>query len=294
MRDFFVPRDMLLYGSQAAMPTDFSVRGFSAGQSEASATLTVVVSAAAETLWDPSIITTALWQDAADSATITLNGSAVSEWRDKSVNARHTAQATAAMQPARVANGVQLDGGDLLLGPRVFSDDTHMVFCVAKFASQNNKAILAQHDGTASVGRVLYLATSETGSYDKIRTFFNNGTSYSCVSTTTVSGPNTAMIYSESDGSGRWALRINAGAEEGVLTGNTLTPLNTQMRIGGTASGEFSGILHEIICVPVVDASIRQKIEGYLAHKWDNLLGVTTIVDALPSDHPYKSAAPTL
>lgn len=43
MREFFVPRDMLLCGSKAAMPTDFSVRGFSAGQGEASAFLSGMV-----------------------------------------------------------------------------------------------------------------------------------------------------------------------------------------------------------------------------------------------------------
>jgi hypothetical protein len=31
----------------------------------------------------------------------------------------------------------------------------------------------------------------------------------------------------------------------------------------------------------------RQRIEGYLAHKWG-------LVGSLPSGHPYKTAAPTL
>jgi type I restriction enzyme R subunit len=44
---------MLLYGSQAAMPEDFSVRGFPAGQSEAMGTLTVTVSSAAPVPTDP-------------------------------------------------------------------------------------------------------------------------------------------------------------------------------------------------------------------------------------------------
>jgi hypothetical protein len=30
----------------------------------------------------------------------------------------------------------------------------------------------------------------------------------------------------------------------------------------------------------------RQKLEGYLAHKWG-------LAANLPADHPYKSAAPT-
>ena len=45
----------------------------------------------------------AVWLDAADATTVTLNGSTVSEWRDKSGNARHAAQATAASQPTYTA-----------------------------------------------------------------------------------------------------------------------------------------------------------------------------------------------
>lgn len=44
-----------------------------------------------------------LWLDGADSSTITLNGSTVSEWRDKSGNSRHAVQATALRQPAVTA-----------------------------------------------------------------------------------------------------------------------------------------------------------------------------------------------
>ena len=40
-----------------------------------------------------------LWLDASDASTITLNGSTVSQWNDKSGNARHATQATAANQP---------------------------------------------------------------------------------------------------------------------------------------------------------------------------------------------------
>ena len=49
--------------------------------------------------WTPANITTALWLDAADASTITLNASTVSGWNDKSGNGRHFAQATSASQP---------------------------------------------------------------------------------------------------------------------------------------------------------------------------------------------------
>lgn len=44
-----------------------------------------------------------VWIDGNDAATFTLNGSTVSEWRDKSGNSRHFSQSTALRQPAVTA-----------------------------------------------------------------------------------------------------------------------------------------------------------------------------------------------
>ena len=118
MRDFFVPRDMLLYSHEMSMPSDFSVHGFSGGQGEDGSSMTfrtVTVSSSDVQPWTPAEITTALWLDAADAATITLNGSAVSQWSDKSGNARHVLQAAAEKQPTRIATGVQFDGSNDVL-----------------------------------------------------------------------------------------------------------------------------------------------------------------------------------
>jgi hypothetical protein len=57
----------------------------------------------ARRLWTPAQLTTALWLDAADASTITLNGATVSQWNDKSGNARNAVQATTAYQPLYVA-----------------------------------------------------------------------------------------------------------------------------------------------------------------------------------------------
>jgi hypothetical protein len=61
-----------------------------------------------------SISGLALWFDADDASTITLNGSTVSEWRDKSGNNRHATQATAALQPSYTTNS--LNGKPALTG----------------------------------------------------------------------------------------------------------------------------------------------------------------------------------
>jgi hypothetical protein len=47
----------------------------------------------------------------------------------------------------------------------------------------------------------------------------------------------------------------------------------------------WTGQIKEIVVVS--DNTDRQKIEGYLAHKW----GLT---DSLPVDHPYKTSPPTV
>lgn len=47
-----------------------------------------------------SIAGLAVWFDAADAATVTLNAGNVSEWRDKSGNNRHATQASAGSQPS--------------------------------------------------------------------------------------------------------------------------------------------------------------------------------------------------
>ena len=55
-----------------------------------------------------------------------------------------------------------------------------------------------------------------------------------------------------------------------------------------TSSAELFGqhadyTLYEVVFLPDADASNRQKLEGYLAHKWGT---------ALPAGHPYENAAP--
>jgi hypothetical protein len=47
----------------------------------------------------------------------------------------------------------------------------------------------------------------------------------------------------------------------------------------------MDGFIGEVVIVSGVDDTTRQKLEGYLAHKW----GLT---DSLPAGHPYKATPP--
>jgi len=65
----------------------------------------------------------------------------------------------------------------------------------------------------------------------------------------------------------------------------------TNFRIGSwynlsTNDRFFDGDIAEMILYGnALDNINRQKIEGYLAHKWN-------LASELPSDHPYKNSAP--
>lgn len=79
--------------------------------------------------WTPAQISTALWLDAADASTITLNGTTVSQWNDKSGNGRNAVQVTAASQPVYVVGqnrflySEQLQQGDWLKEGTTISAD---------------------------------------------------------------------------------------------------------------------------------------------------------------------------
>ena len=62
----------------------------------------------AERYWTPELLGSdlVLWLDAADASTITLNGSTVSQWNDKSGNGRNATQATSANQPVYTTNAI--------------------------------------------------------------------------------------------------------------------------------------------------------------------------------------------
>jgi hypothetical protein len=80
---------------------------------------------------------------------------------------------------------------------------------------------------------------------------------------------------------------------DGVLVNSTVgssfasSPTNY---VGGSSPGtqNHPGNIAEVVVVATaVDTATRQRIEGYLAHKWG-------LEANLPVDHPYKDAPPTI
>lgn len=228
-----------------------------------------------EVFWTPAQLSTALWLDAADASTITLNGSTVSQWRDKSGNARNASQATAASQPAystSAINGkpaVVTDGVDdglfvdpwgsvnhpftrvLLFSAVTVLSNRHVLNSasinnpsanasnVAEFFTSNS--ILSQFAGTIANGVTInpdtnYIRVSE---YDTI-----NSRVYT---TGTQSGPSNAGTRTLSG--------VCIGGYSTTGSGAPLFPSN--VRFG------------EVLVIPgILSTADRQKLEGYMAWKW--------------------------
>ena len=249
-------------------------------------------------LWTPADITTALWLDAADASTITESSGAVSQWDDKSGNARNAAQSTSARRPLYTSAGQ--NGLNVVTFQ---SANTHWLALPNSAAPSSANAVFAAckpNDLTATVniiGRVYnwgswYLNSQASGTQGK----FSIGRNGIDEASTIVSGltNNTDKLFSAIYDNVNISLSVNADSP--ITTAYTFNPLynvNDAAAIGAfrtssnVVAGTFNGPMYEIIVLhsaPSTDT--RQKIEGYLAHKW----GLTA---NLPSDHPYKLVGPT-
>jgi hypothetical protein len=244
-------------------------------------------------LWSPSNITTALWLDAADASTVTTVSGAVSQWNDKSGNSRNATQATAGSRPALTTAGqngrnvITFDGSNDFME---FSDLT---------LNDNNTFVFSVYNRTAAgthsvdVGSITQGTLAERG-YGNW--WFTDNILYSILRSTsagihgsasTATGPTLNSLARNSTGTQAWRNGTELGTRR--TSGNTSNPVLNQIGRQGIAAAfnYTNGFIAEIIVgrFDINDAD-RQKVEGYLAHKW----GLTA---NLPSDHPYKTVGPT-
>jgi hypothetical protein len=231
-----------------------------------------------ETVWNPSMISTALWLDAADASTVTTVSGNVSQWNDKSGNSRNVSQATLEQRPTYTAgllNGLPgIDWGS--------TNNTKGLSIASGLVAAQIFAV-ADYDGTDPFQQfsalftadpsVLYrpVFTSSSGSnwLSNVQNHLNGSSTSSATALPTISSP--------------FIVRNAAG--------NTSSTTRTVVYIGADTlfepSRSWRGKIYEVIVIPSFLSLLEtQKVEGYLAHKW----GLTA---NLPGDHPYKTVGPT-
>ena len=246
-------------------------------------------------VWTPAKLSNlSLWLDAADASTITLNGSTVSQWSDKSGNARDFSQATSANQPAystnalngkNVINFVSTDSltrttaipfNDLgnnslyIVGNRTGRSNNYSVVLVIQRAAFRGRNILFEY-GSVNAGKWgTYTNTDVPSPLGAV------GASYKICEMIADQTADTYLFYQDgtSQGSG------------GAVTTNV--PFNnTVSYIGNDQNNAWleGNVAEVIFCDEKNSDADRQRIEGYLAWKW----GLT---NNLPANHPYKNIAP--
>ena len=214
-----------------------------------------------------------LWLDASDSDTITLNGSTVSQWNDKSGNGYHCSQATASYQPTYVTaaqnglNVVRLDGSNDYMqnstNTIVGGSNARTVFVACK--NTDTSGITYPFGlGTranASTGQIFFISSEIAVRVSLANIIWSTGL-YSSAGIITIqtNGTNVNQLLGWLNGS---ALSVSSSIS---------ATLNTQVgyMIGDSiGSSTWYGDVMEVL---VYDSNLstldRESMESYLSTKW--------------------------
>ena len=256
-------------------------------------------------LWTPADITTTAWYDASDASTVTLNGSNVSIWADKSGNGYDATQTASAYQPlysTALVNGLNsIEFGTLGSAARGFGFFNQQALgtavCATKYAfigsharyngqTQNQVVGATQGGSGGNPNGVLHIGYDSSTKL-RLGQFANDLDdtipAYTSTQDALITGLNRAV--------GK-LISLNGGEE--IATNSNTTNLNANSNIGfaiGRFSGNyynFAGRINELVVFNFeINDDTYQKVEGYLAWKWGTEA-------SLPITHPYYAAAPTV
>lgn len=257
-------------------------------------------------LWSPLTLRPALWLDASDSSTITIQ-TGVSEWRDKSGFNRHFTQSSTTLQPAYQVerfnrlNCIRYDGSNDTLSrtPESWAYQYPIAFfCVFRPFVYNNPA----YNGLAGFYTDNVGNTAGWGSFIKPNTRsagYMTATSgqFNYDGTGSLTYPvNNTYIFSSNFGDG-FIQSWGNGSLDGSASGSWTSRTNlgaASMSLG--ADPLFSRYTNWDMCEIIIlnSSSIgsrtttsRQVIEGYLAWKWG-------MVSRLLPTHPYATRPPLI
>lgn len=273
------------FDSKTATVT-LNVRNNSAPQVDAGNDMTVV---AGTESWEPESTATLAWYDASDANTLVQSDGEVSQWNDKSPNARHLTQGGGSSQPTsgirsiNQKNVLDFDGNDSLAfgGFSLPSSGDLSLFIVAEVDSVGSAftSILSMDAATD----FQLDAESTPGFNGNIRCSGNASVSFT-------GGPFAgARLFNAVFDKTSSTLE---GFVDGISRGshssyNTPLSESQNFRVFNNRNNGDSpdGAVAEVLILEDTSPETRQRIEGYLAHKWD-------LTEELPENHPHKFTGP--
>lgn len=274
------------------------------------------------TAWSPTDLSNLeTWLDASDTSSSSISEATtsgrVSTWHDKSGNQKDystgggsswnlSMDTTQPYTNARTINSLNvLDfrGTEFLRGNNSLNLQNFSIFMVGEFDSCSTFSAAFGFSNYSST-RADFSANSTSNFQGLItRDFANNHTFLNSTTAIPLSTP--YLMNLDVDRTNDSIEFFKYGTSYGTTTHYTANGLNLNNRLvlynyrqvqindstssfGFRNSGGMDGAIGEVIITNTpISTSDRQKIEGYLAHKWG-------LASNLPSNHPYLSNAPTI
>ena len=236
-----------------------------------------------------------LWLDAADTSSIAVSGTAVTQWNDKSGQANHFTQVSSTARPVSGTttqnnkNVVVFDGVNDCLNTNqtaaywkfLHNSPSTLFFAVNKTGTQQSSSIIYNNDGSSS--NIGYGVQLRYGAENNIFHWITNGSSgnYTVFQNTAAVYTTNTFFYgsvtsdpTNGTAANRSEIRFKAGAAVKNNAGTTAASSSNPsfaLQVGADGdNGQFmQGNIGEIIVYDTaLNATDRGKIETYLATKW--------------------------
>jgi hypothetical protein len=228
------------------------------------------------------------WIDAKDPGSLTIDGqNRVVSMRDKSGRGSTISQPTISSRPTYTTAafpGLRFDGAQALpIAPATnFVTGTSFTVFIAEKRSTANQEnyILGGSDTNTNTNLVVGYRFNTMGTMD----FWGNGFNFTVPAFN--SGLEPTRIWSiQKTASGRQVFVNGTQLGSDVNVSNIVSWNNPT--IGRTANALFyRGTVYEVLMFnPGLSPDFRQKVEGYMAHRWG-------VAADLPASHPFRASAP--
>jgi hypothetical protein len=262
--------------------------------------LTIIQEAGVVSLWSPDQLSLLAWYDA-NAITGLNDNDPVTTWSDESNNSRNLSTGSAPTYKTNIFGdkpSVRFEVTQYLKNDSAFMypngsctvaiilsgpGSGSLNFAVAEGRSSNNNPVYAP-----------IVRNSSLGDANGLKMWYRNDANSSVINyedaiASTIS--NTIAVVID-DGSSIVTTKDGGSAVTAVASYSRSTTTLDRFAIGALFRSAYAlgwdGDIAEIVIVgSALGEGDRQKLEGYLAHKWG-------LVANLPVDHPYKSAAPTV
>ena len=228
-----------------------------------------------------------LWLDAGDTSSITLSSSSVTQWNDKSGNARHyTTLGSAPVYSSAAGGSVTFSQGQRLQNSATWSGNgagVDIFIVTTPWLNTQYSDWRTLFRGYNAGHRVILLYNGTSFGY-----YANNGGGFFQYGSLTLDNTKT-LIYVKTDSSFVTSAAFNGNFALSAAGSTQDSDANPFYCLGAYQGGPSQawGTINEVIIFSNLAAPERQQVEGYLANKW-------ALGSLLPIGHAGKKDRMTL